>query len=289
MRNIANYSPAILPRDPDMPEEWEIMVRLAAICRGMGATADIAAMDDGFASALVQRAITEEHSVIHGREFNEIMSALAPYTGPERVLDFALRTGPYGDGFGKNPEGLSLDHLVANPHGIDLGSLRPRLPDMLRTPTGRINLAYPAFVADLPRLQASLAQPRPPLVLIGRRHLRSNNSWQHNIRTLMKGKPRCLLQVHPDDAQTLGLSDGGNVRVTSTTGSLVAPVEITDSVMPGVVSLPHGWGHGVDGTRMAVANERPGVNVNLLGGADHIDPLSGNPQLNGITVTVQPA
>ena len=117
--------------------------------------------------------------------------------------------------------------------------------------------------------------------------MRSNNSWQHNIRTLMKGKPRCVLQVHPEDGQRLGLTDQGSARVTSSTGSLVAPIEISDTVMPGVVSLPHGWGHDVDGTRLAVASERPGVNVNVLASTGHVDPLSGNPQLNGISVSVE--
>jgi anaerobic selenocysteine-containing dehydrogenase len=236
---------------------------------------------------MVLLAVSDEHGVIHGRDQAEIMSELATSSGPERLLDLGLRTGPYGDAFGVTPDGLTLDQLISHPHGIDLGALRPRIPDMLRTPSGRIDLAYPAFVGDLDRLDRHLARPRPPMVLIGRRHLRSNNSWQHNIRTLMKGKPRCVLQVHPEDAQRLGLADQGRARVTSASGSLVAPVEVSDTVMPGVVSLPHGWGHDVDGTRLAVARERPGANVNVLGSTHHVDPLSGNPQLNGIPVSIE--
>ena len=125
------------------------------------------------------------------------------------------------------------------------------------------------------------------MVLVGRRHVRSNNSWLHNVRVLVKGKPRCTLQVHPQDAARLGLVDGGAAEVTSRAGSLIADVEITDVVMPGVVSLPHGWGHGQRGTRMGVAAEYAGVNSNILTDELAIDPLSGNAVLNGIPVTVQ--
>ncbi|MCP4961922.1 MAG: molybdopterin-dependent oxidoreductase [Actinomycetia bacterium] len=287
LRNIANYSPPVLPLGKGFPNEWEIMLRLAAICQGRGATSDIAAADDEFASLMVMLSTSDAHSTIHKREHIEILNELAPNSGPERLLDLALRVGPYGDGFGVTPDGLTLDRLISNPHGIDLGALRPRIPDMLRTPSGRIDLAYPAFVGDLERLSQHLTKPRPPMLLIGRRHLRSNNSWQHNIGTLMKGKPRFVLQVHPEDAERLRLTDRGYARVTSSTGSLVAPVEVSDTVMCGVVSLPHGWGHDVAGTRMAVASERPGANVNVLGSSDHVDPLSGNPQLNGIAVSIE--
>ncbi|MCU0260788.1 MAG: molybdopterin oxidoreductase family protein, partial [Ilumatobacteraceae bacterium] len=126
------------------------------------------------------------------------------------------------------------------------------------------------------------------LVLVGRRHLRSNNSWMHNIEVLVKGRPRCTLQVHPLDADRLGVVDGASARVTSRVGSVVAPVEVTDAIRPGVVSLPHGWGHDLPGTRLRVAAERAGVNSNVL--ADHaaMDPLSGTAVLNGIPVTVAP-
>jgi anaerobic selenocysteine-containing dehydrogenase len=123
---------------------------------------------------------------------------------------------------------------------------------------------------------------------VGRRHLRSNNSWMHNVEVLVKGKPRCTLQVHPDDAVRFGLRQGGHARVTSRVGSVDATVDVTDAIMPGVVSLPHGWGHGVAGTRMRVAAERPGVNSNVLTDPLLIDPLSGTSALNGIPVTLEP-
>ncbi len=288
IRNIANYSPAILPRDPDMPHEWETMLRLTAICRGLGAEADIAKMDDDMAGLVAAVAVADEYGSVHGRDPAELLAAVSAHRGPERLLDLGLRTGPYGEGFGAVPSGLSLDALIASPHGIDLGPLGPRIPEMLRTPTGRIPIAHPAFVADLERLHERLRTSRPPMVLIGRRQLRSNNSWQHNIRTLMKGKERCLLQVHPADAARLGIGDSDMIRVTSATGSIVVPVEITDRVMPGVASLPHGWGHDLPGVRLEVARERPGANVNALATATHVDPLSGNPHLNGIAVDLVP-
>ena len=157
-----------------------------------------------------------------------------------------LRTGPYGDGFGARASGaqLSLSALEAAPHGLDLGPLQPRLPDALRTAGGTIELTPELLVADVPRLRAALA--RPPAdgpVLIGRRHLRSNNSWMHNLPVLVKGKSRCTLHVHPDDAERYQLTDGAPAQLRSRTGTVQAEVEITDEVMPGVVSLPHGWGH----------------------------------------------
>ena len=124
-----------------------------------------------------------------------------------------LRVGPYGDGFGAEPDGLTLDVLERNPHGVDLGPHRARMPEVLRTPSGKIELAPEAIVADVERLRAALARERNGgLVLIGRRQLRSNNSWMHNLPALVKGKERCTLHVHPDDAARLGLDDGGRAR-----------------------------------------------------------------------------
>jgi anaerobic selenocysteine-containing dehydrogenase len=161
---------------------------------------------------------------------------------------------------------------------------------VLRTPTGTIDLAPDPIVADVARLRTALDRQRSGgLVLIGRRDLRSNNSWMHNVEVLVKGRVRCTLLVHPDDAAQLGLRDGGSAKVAGVAGSVVAPVEVTDTMMPGVVSLPHGWGHDTDGVRLGVASRRPGVNSNLLAGTDDIDPLSGTAVLNGIPVEVAPA
>ena len=206
------------------------------------------------------------------------------------MLDFMLRTGPFGDGFGVDPDGTSLDDMIAHPHGRDFGALVPRLPEVLRTPSGRIELAPEPLVADLDRLRGAAEElATRGLVLVGRRHLRSNNSWMHNVSVLVKGKPRCTLQVHPDDAATLGLVDGAPATVTSRVGSVQAPVEVTDAIRPGVVSLPHGWGHDLPGAQLRVAAEHAGVNSNTLSDDEAFDPLSGTSVLNGIPVTVGPA
>ena len=162
---------------------------------------------------LIQREVGNEASPIAGRDPAELLEALEPRRGPERVLDFMLRSGPYGDGFGADPDGLSLDLLEQNPHGIDLGPLEPRLPDVLRTASGKIELAPEPIVEDLDRLRAAMARERNGgMVLIGRRQLRSNNSWMHNLPALVKGKESCTLHIHPDDAERLGLADGETAR-----------------------------------------------------------------------------
>ena len=292
VRNIANYSEPVLQKDADSPEEWEILVKMGAILQGLGTDVDPADMDDQTINAAVTSAVANSSSTISGRDAEEILAMLNKdgRRGTARMLDFMLQTGPYGAAFGANPTGLSLDVLLANPHGVDLGALEPRIPEGLRTPTGMIELSPPSLIADLVRLEASIAKADDDqMLLVGRRELKSNNSWMHNIKVLTKGSLSCTAQVHPDDATRLGLSEGASVRITSRVGSVEAPVEITDSVRPGVVSLPHGWGHGVAGTRMSVAAEKAGVNSNILTDESIIDPISGNAVLNAIPVTLQPA
>jgi anaerobic selenocysteine-containing dehydrogenase len=288
IRNVANYSPPLLEPEPGEMPEWEIMIRLGAIAMGIGTDVDVDALDAMVARQLVDKAVGRDGSNVAGRDADELMAALEPRRGPDRALDVMLRTGPYGDGFGAEPDGLSLAVLEANPHGVDLGPLEPRIPEVLRTPSGKIELAPEAIVNDVSRLRAALGrdQARNGLVLVGRRDLRSNNSWMHNLDVLVKGKERCTLHVHPNDASACGLDDGEEARVTSKTGSIVVPVEITDAVMPGVVSLPHGWGHDVEGIDLTVAQAHAGVNSNRLSSTDAVDPLSGNAVLNGIPVEV---
>lgn len=289
VRNIANYSPPVLTNEEGMPE-WEILTRLALIASGQGADSDPALADGWAVAATVQQAVADPTSPIAGRDPADILEQLNRHRGAERILDYLLRTGPYGDRFGEDPGGLTLAELIDNPHGIDLGPLQPRLPEILATASGKIELAPPPIVADVERLARTLdAPPGNGMVLVGRRDLRSNNSWMHNLEVLVKGRPRCTLLIHPDDAARLGLGDGTPAAVSSATGSVRVPVQITEEMMPGVVSLPHGWGHGLPGTRMSVASRRPGANFNLLTGTDRIDPLSGNAILNGIPVEVGPA
>ncbi len=290
VRNVANYTPPVLPPEPGVPDEWVALLRMTGIVTGQGADADVTAIDDFVASEAVRREVGSEAGPLAGRDPGEIMAELEDRHGPERLLDLMLRAGPYGDGFGSNPDGLTLSALEAAPHGIDLGALEPRIPEVLRTPSGRIELAPEAIVADVPRLRAALDRERNGgMVLIGRRHLRSNNSWMHNLEPLVRGKERCTAHVHPDDAERLGLADGLPARVRSRAGAIEVPVEVTDAVMPGVVSVPHGWGHDVEGVRMTVAAAHPGANSNLLTDESMVDPLSGNAVLNGIPVELEPA
>jgi len=292
VRNVANYSPPVLPLADGEPDEWEVIAKLTLIAQGLGVDVDPAVADELAIGALVAGSIKDDHSPIGGRDADEILAELnaSGRTGPERMLDFMLRTGPFGDAFGDRPDGTSLDELLELPHGKDFGALVPRIPEVLRTASGRIELAPDPLVADLDRLAAAIPElAARDLVLVGRRHLRSNNSWMHNVKVLVKGKPRCTLLVHPDDASTFGLADGGAASVTSRVGSVQARVEVTDAIRPGVVSLPHGWGHDVPGVRMRVAEEHAGVNSNVLSDDEAIDPLSGTSVLNGIPVTVAPA
>ena len=206
----------------------------------------------------------------------------------QRILDFMIRAGHRGDWFGSREDGLSLAVLEANPHGIDLGPLQPRLPDALATVSGAIEIAPEPLVSDLDRLYAAMTTGTTDgMVLVGRRQVRTANSWTHNVEVLVKGREACTMHVHPDDAARLALVDGSRAIVSSTAGSVEVPVEITDTVVQGVVSSPYGWGHPVEGTRQSVATRRPGVNVNILTPPD-IDPMSGTAVLNGIAVTVEP-
>jgi anaerobic selenocysteine-containing dehydrogenase len=278
--SAAKYSPAIFPPADDRPREWEILIRLAGVCLGQRASeVDVAAVDDGFFDVLAS---------VHGFD-GPTLRAQYDEGGPERLLDFTLRTGPFGDRYGERPDGVNLDRVKAAPNGIDLGPNVSRLADVLQTKSGRVVLAPPYITDDLPRLAARLDRAPEDLVLISRRHLRSNNSWMHNVNVLVKGKDRCTLLIHPHDAQRFGLSDGVPARVSSDAGSVVVATELTDAIKPGVVSLPHGWGHGKPGTRLSVANHHPGVNTNELSPGTFVDVPSGNAAVNGIPVSVAPA
>jgi anaerobic selenocysteine-containing dehydrogenase len=208
--------------------------------------------------------------------------------GPEAIIDLAIRTGPHGF-LEKGLKGLTLAKLREAPHGIDLGALESRLPKRLTTPDKKIQLAPALYINDLPRLEQAFTAPRSELVMIGRRHLRSNNSWMHNSERLVKGPPRCTLMIHPDDAAARGVVDGGNARVSTATGSIEVPVEVTDEIMRGVVSVPHGWGHNRRGARLRVAETTPGASVNDVIDPARIDTLTGTSALTGQPVEVTPA
>src|SRR5205823_5102144 len=230
---------------------------------GQGDGADVDALDDFVVAQRVEQDVAAPASPIHGRNPAEILAALAPRRGPERLLDLMLRTGPYGDAFGAKSDGLRLAHLEARPHGIDLGPLEPRIPEVLRTPSGKIELAPEPIVADVERLRAALddgASANGKMVLIGRRDLRSNNSWMHNLHVLVKGNPRCTAQMNPADAARLGIADGDVTRVTSRVGTIELPAEVTDTVMLGV------------DLHVLVGIVRPDADVPLLTGVEEEVP-----------------
>ena len=229
--------------------------------------------------------------------------------GPRRLLALGLRFGPYGQGLLPFGSGLTLGRLERMPHGADLGPLEPCLPERLRTPGGRIELVPQLFVEDLVRLHrrfgAGAAGPAGPardapdgepadgaeraLLLIGRRQVRSNNSWMHNAERLMKGADRCTLLMHPDDAAERGLAGSARVTVVSRTGRIEVPLEESEEMMPGVVSLPHGFGHHRPGTRLSVAERTPGASLNDVTDELRVDRVSGNAALSGVPVRVEPA
>ncbi|CAM5572252.1 molybdopterin oxidoreductase family protein [Streptomyces chartreusis] len=287
VRNQVRYTRAAVPLEPGRMAESEILARLILAATGMHG-ADPAAVDVMVVEQTLGKAVEEPHSPVHGRDPKELAAQLTGVSGPERRLDMMLRLGPYGDGFGVRPDGLTLEKLLAHPHGIDLGPLKSRLPQPLKTVSGKVELLPAPIAGDLPRLREALLHRPDGLVLVGRRHLRSNNSWMHNVPALTGGSNRCTLHIHPQDAERLGVRDGAAVRLKGAGGEVTAPAEVTDAVRPGVVSLPHGWGHDRPGTRLGHAATDPGVNVNQLLDGSLLDPLSGNAVLNGVPIEVSP-
>jgi anaerobic selenocysteine-containing dehydrogenase len=252
VRNVARFSPPILDRPTGARDDWEILGELAARLVVPGA---------GIAGAARRL----------GRDL------------PDRVVDLLLRLGPHR---------LSLDALRRAPHGVDLGPLVPSRADKVRTPDGRVRLAPEVFVREVPRLERWVAERAAAtagggeLVLIGRRHLRSNNSWMHNARSLVKGPDRSQLLMAPADAARLGLADGTRVRVRSRVGEVIARLAVTEEMKPGVVSLPHGYGHAEAAATLRVAGAVPGPNVNELTDDQTLEPLVGAAILSGVPVTV---
>lgn len=259
VRNTAKWSPALFPPVPGAKHDWEIFQALTRRLRSRGRASLLRPL-----RAVADRLLT-----------------------PRRLIDFGLRTGPYGM---RSRHRLSVTRLEANPHGIDLGPLEPSLPGRLMTPGKRIQLAPELLVRDLARVESELlASPRArngELLLVGRRDLRSNNSWMHNSQRLVKGPERCTLLMHPDDARARGLAEGQTVQVRSRVGSVPVRLELTDAVMPGVVSLPHGWGHGRPGVQLRVASAHAGVSVNDLTDDQAVDALLGTAAFSGTPVHV---
>jgi len=249
MRNTARYNPPIFEKADSALHDWEIF------------------------EALGQR-------VAEGLGLDS-----KPSPAPEVIIDFGLKAGPYGQA---SAEQLDLAMLKRNPSGVDLGPLKPLLPGRLKTPAQQIDLAVPAVLHDLERLLND-TDSDAPYSLIGRRHVRDCNSWMHNFRRLVKGKDRCTLMVNPVDAEREGWCAGDDVQIASSAGSVRAKVEVSEEIMAGVVSLPHGYGHNRNGTKMTIANDHAGVSCNDVTDARYFDALSGNAAINGVPVHVTAA
>ena len=249
MRNTARYNPPVFEKAEHALHDWEIF------------------------EALGQR-------VAEGLGLDS-----KPSPAPEVIIDFGLKAGPYGQA---SAEQLDLAVLKSNPSGVDLGPLQPLLPGRLKTPGQQIDLAVPAVLHDLERLLHD-TDSDAPYSLIGRRHVRDCNSWMHNFRRLVKGKDRCTLMVNPVDAEREGWCAGDDVQIASSAGSVRAKVEVSDEIMAGVVSLPHGYGHNRNGTKMTIANDHAGVSCNDVTDARYFDALSGNAAINGVPVHVTAA
>lgn len=288
VRNMVRWSPRVVEPAAQARPHWRVITEIAARLNDTTVEAYDGFVFEGMLATFVGRPGTRCAEV--SPELARTKLGTEP--GPARLIDLMLRAGPYGDRFDDCAEGLSLEKLRRVPHAIDLGPLEPRLPDLLKTPGRRIPLAHDLLLGDVPRLRRRLLEGpvHGQIVLVGRRQLRSMNSWLHNVESLARGRERCTLLVHPQDAARLGLREGARARIRSRVGDLHTPVEISDEMMPGVVSLPHGFGHALPGTRLSVATRhQPGVNANQLADELLLDELSGTSVLNGIPVDVSPA
>jgi anaerobic selenocysteine-containing dehydrogenase len=269
VRNQARYSPAVFPVPEGQMDEANVLLTLAGIAVGINTGNELSAeaMDDILAATVAHQAVSDSASRLHGSTVEAVLASVAPLRGVDRVLDIRLRS---------SPAGLTLQEVIEAPHGIDLGPLTPRLPEVLRTPSGRIEFAPPVLVETLATASSALsvAAPGPEIgsyLLVGRRQLRSNNSWMKDIENLQGGSNLPTAQMHPLDAEDLGRSDGEMIRVTTASGSLNIALAISDTVSRGCICIPHGWAD---------------FNVNVLVSADHVDPLGGTAVLSGLPVTV---
>jgi len=288
VRNMARHSPRVFEAPVDARHHWQVLLEIAA------RTNDVPpeTLDDLILAGVIATFVGRPGSPAAKVTAEEVRHRIGDRRGPERLLDLMLRAGPYGDGFEDGADGLSLEAVRKVPHAIDLGPLEPRLPELLRTPGRRLQLAHELLVGDVARLRKRLADyaRSDRLVLIGRRQVRNMNSWLHNVESLARGRNRCTLLIHCDDARRLGIEDGGRARVRSRVGEITVEVCVSEEMRPGVVSLPHGFGHDVPGIRLSVASRRqPGANANQLADERAVDALSGTSILSGIPVDVERA
>ena len=298
VRNVAKWSDPVFEPGPDARSDWQILLELAHRLerqRGLGLRGEL-----GWRAFKRLKPDTIIDLALRTGPYGTPLKPLKPVLGPafdllldvlpaQHPLRTLLRNSPHDRRWQDLPKGLSLSTLRENPHGVDLGPLQPSLPDRLCTRNGRIPLAPRRYLQDLDRLHARLVNTDGDngLLLIGRRHVRSNNSWLHNSQRLVKGKGRCTLMIHPKDAAACNLTDGADAEVVTEVGRIVLPAEVTDTLMPGVVSIPHGWGHQREGVQLGIASAHAGASINDIIRDDDVDSLCGTSVLNGQRVTVR--
>ena len=294
-RNYVSYSPRTFEPDPGLRDLGEIILELSARMSGLSRDEMDGFIFQGMVDTVLKRAEAEGYSLTE----ESITSSVTGDNSPERFADLLMRSGPYGDWFGQRPEGISLQKIKDQPQAsMDLGPLQQRMPGMLRTPGQRIDLMHEVFASDLGRLRRGFEEKLTReaegsnthnMLLIGRRHIRDMNSWLHNLKPYVRGKNRCTARIHPDDAGRLGLEQGGGARVISNVGEAVVPVEISDEMMPGVISIPHGFGHVYPGSGQTNASGiLPGISCNDLID-ESLDEASSTCVVNGVPVQVFPA
>lgn len=280
VRKYAKWTAPALDLEPGTLADWEVFLNLGARL----SDTDPAALEEATVDGLLEKHMAD-HPLRDRISRQQARQLIGEEPGPDRLYDVLLRTGPHGDFFGARPEGLNLDKLKQHPHGLDLGPMDPQLHGLLKTPNGKIDLTPQVIIDDIERLDAYV--PDEGLLLVGRRHVRSVNSWMNNQQFLVKGKNACLLLMHPDDAERLGVETGERVRVRARHLSLEALVEVTETMMPGVLSLPQGYGQNVPGTKLSIASKLDTVSFNDISDETDVDIPSMTPALHTVSVTVE--
>ncbi len=287
VRNVVKFTPPLVPKPEGSLHDWEIL--------------------NGLTTRLNRLRARDRKTRLQIAATDRFVRKL----GDRGLVDLGLRLGPYGtggkvlddlrrDGLHSLPKvawkvlrgerkGLTLKKLLAEPHGMDLGPLEPMLPERLFTRDQRINLVPALYFRALQGLPAPKPVAPEQMLMIGRRHIRSNNSWMHNSQRLVKGKGRCNAMIHPDDAKRLAVEEGDDVVVSTPSGTITLPAWLCDDIMPGVISVPHGWGHDREGVQLGVARKVAGQSVNDIIGSSRVEAVTAMAQLNGIPVTVEPA
>ncbi len=291
VRKIAKWTGPIFPLDAGQLNDWDIFLELVARLQGVSP----AEVEEQQVAGWLEKFVAQgQHPQCGDIDLDQARAMLGEMPGPDRLFDILVRTGLYGDAFGQDPDGLTVEKIAATPEGLDFGPMEPQLPERLATPDGMIDLAPERIIADIDHLRSVRDEVRPEgeLLLIGRRHVRSNNSWMHNLHVLAKGKERCVLLVHPADAAARGLENCDMVEVATDIASIIIRMEISDEIMAGTVSAPHGWGHDLADTATVIASRRAGANANAIIDERLFDRPSVNSVLNGVPVRLlayQPA